>query len=222
MPPQKVMHMHPTTNVRHLYVTRAGWFVAWASLGSVCALGLVSLGLLAVLPAGIAAGALTASRTARRSAWGLLSGAGLLFLYIAYVQRDGPGTTCWQSGTTSGCSEHLDPLPWLIIGGTLVILGVASQAIATFLERHQGPPNRELVPMTAPMRPAAAVLWIIAAAVPTGLLTILVYAKLMSGDLLAYLLMVVLAVAAVASFRKTRAALGLPPSLRYPSAPRHG
>jgi hypothetical protein len=141
MPRQKVKHMRRTTNVRYFYVARGCWFVVWTFLGLVGALGLISFGLLALVPAGIAGGALVASRTARRSAWGLLSGGGLVFLYVSYVQRDGPGTTCWQRGTTSGCDGHLDPRPWLILGGTLVIVGVASQVIAALLERHKEPPT---------------------------------------------------------------------------------
>jgi hypothetical protein len=36
---------------------------------------------------------MTASRAARQSALGLLAGAGLVCLFVAYVQREGPGTT---------------------------------------------------------------------------------------------------------------------------------
>jgi hypothetical protein len=65
---------------------------------------------------------------ARRSAFGLLSGAGALFLYAAWVQRDGPGTTCWRTATASGCDQHLDPLPWLAAGAALVVAGFVAHA----------------------------------------------------------------------------------------------
>ena len=94
------------------------------------AIGLISLGLLALIPAAaIAGGAFVVSGTARRSAWGLLSGAGLIFLLVAYVQRDGPGTTCWHTATASGCDEHLDPRPWLFVGVVLLIVGVVGQLL---------------------------------------------------------------------------------------------
>jgi hypothetical protein len=39
------------------------------------------------------------------------------------VNRDGPGTTCWQDGSTSGCDQHLNPLPWLVLGVAFVVGG---------------------------------------------------------------------------------------------------
>jgi hypothetical protein len=108
-----------------------GWFLAWMLAGLVGAIGLVSLGVLALAPAAvIGGGSIMASRTARRSAWGLLSGAGITLLFIAYMHRDGPGTTCWHTATASGCDEHLDPRPWLIVGLILVIVGVAGQLLS--------------------------------------------------------------------------------------------
>jgi hypothetical protein len=90
------------------------------------ALGIVSLGLLLLVPAVIGAAVLGASAAARRAAWGVLFGQGLLLLYVAYVQRDGPGTTCWQTAAAGGCEEHLDPRPWLVIGLVLMFVGVTA------------------------------------------------------------------------------------------------
>jgi hypothetical protein len=67
------------------------------------------------------------SRTAARSAPGLFAGAGLLSLFVAYVQRDGPGTTCWHTATASGCDQHLNPIPWLVVGIVLVLGAVIAQ-----------------------------------------------------------------------------------------------
>ncbi len=109
-----------------VHVADCRWFWAWAVLGCAVALGLVSLGLIVIAPAALV-GVLMASRLpARRSAFGLLSGAGLLLLYIAWLQRDGPGTTCWQRATASGCDQHLNPLPWLIAGLALFIGGIVA------------------------------------------------------------------------------------------------
>jgi hypothetical protein len=60
----------------------------------------------------------------RRSAFGLLTGVGVLLLYVAWVQRAGPGTTCWQTATGSRCDEHLNPLPWLVAGIATFIGGI--------------------------------------------------------------------------------------------------
>ena len=103
------------------------WFWMWAVVGATAALGLISLGPLAlVVPAIIAAAAMAPIPSVRRSALGLLAGAGFLPLFVAYVQREGPGTTCWHTATASGCDQHLNPLPWLVVGLALVIGAVAA------------------------------------------------------------------------------------------------
>jgi len=104
-----------------------GWFVGWVVAGVFGAIGLISLGWLALGPAFVISGAFMASRSARRSAWGLLGGAGLVFLFVAYVQREGPGTTCWHTATGNGCDQHLDPRPWLVAGVSLLIGGLVGQ-----------------------------------------------------------------------------------------------
>jgi hypothetical protein len=74
-----------------------GWFFVWALLGSAAALGAVSLGPLLLLPVALVGVFLWTRPVVRRSAFGLLIGAGTLLLYVAWVQRDGPGTTCWHT-----------------------------------------------------------------------------------------------------------------------------
>jgi hypothetical protein len=118
--------------VRRTRLAGWGWFCAWALIGGLSVLGLISFVVvlaLAIVPlAGL--GVLLAMRpNARRSAFGLLSGAGFLFLYVAYVQRDGPGTTCWHTATGSGCEEHLNPVPWLVIGLIFVVSGIVLNAL---------------------------------------------------------------------------------------------
>jgi hypothetical protein len=116
--------MHPS----HIQLNGWGWFFVWTLLGAAGALGSVSLGPLLLVPvAGIGVFLWTRPRV-RRSAFGLLTGAGVLLLYVAWVQRDGPGTTCWHTATGAGCDQHLNPLPWLIAGTVLFIAGVIAQA----------------------------------------------------------------------------------------------
>ena len=100
----------------------------WALLGFAAALGFVSLGVLVLAPVAIV-GALMASRpTIRRSAFGLLSGSGVLLLYVAWLQRAGPGTTCWHTAEATGCDQHLNPLPWLLVGIAMFIGGIVAHA----------------------------------------------------------------------------------------------
>jgi hypothetical protein len=108
------------------------WFWAWAAVGALAILSL-DLGPLTALPA-LLLGALLAALDDRRhgSAFGFLTGAGLPLLWVAYLQRQGPGTTCWHTASSAGCDEHLNPLPWLIVGITLVLMGLIAQTH----ERH--------------------------------------------------------------------------------------
>jgi hypothetical protein len=103
------------------------WFWAWAGFGAL-AIASLDLGPLTALPA-LLLGAIvaTAGDKRRRSAFGLLTGAGLPLLFVAYLQRQGPGTTCWHTALAAGCDQHLSPLPWLIVGITLVLAGLIAQ-----------------------------------------------------------------------------------------------
>jgi hypothetical protein len=93
---------------------------------------MVSLGPILLLPVAGVVALMLRQPGARESAFGALSGAGFLLLYIAYVQRDGPGTTC-KSLPLGGeqCDEHLNPLPWLVLGILLVVAGVVAEVRAS-------------------------------------------------------------------------------------------
>lgn len=104
------------------------WFWVWALFGVAAAFGLLVLGVLAIVPTALVGCVLAARPAIRRSAFGFVSGVGLLLLYVAWLQRAGPGTTCWQSGTSSGCEQHLNPLPWLFAGLALFLGGVIAHA----------------------------------------------------------------------------------------------
>jgi len=113
------------------HLAGCGWFWAWALVGCAAALGAVSLGWLTLAPAGIAAAFMAARPAIRRSAFGLLTGGGALLLLVAWLQRAGPGTTCWHTATASGCDQHLNPLPWLLLGIALFVGGIAAHARRT-------------------------------------------------------------------------------------------
>ena len=99
------------------------WFAAWALTGTAGLLGLVALGPILLGPAVLLGAVLSSRPTARQWRAGLPAGAGLVFLYIAYVQRHGPGTTCWHTATRSGCDQSLNPVPWLVLA--VLLLGRA-------------------------------------------------------------------------------------------------
>jgi hypothetical protein len=103
------------------------WFWAWSAVGALASLSL-DLGVLTALPA-LLLGALlrTAGGRRNRSASGFAFGAGLPLLWVAHVQRQGPGTICWHTAWGTGCDQYLGPLPWLIAGMALVLGGLIAQ-----------------------------------------------------------------------------------------------
>lgn len=103
----------------------AAWFVAWLVVGVGIALALSALGFYTVPLACLAAIALLLRHHGGRAAFGALVGMGLLALYVAYVQRSGPGTVSWHTTTASGATQYLDPRPWLVAGLLLVGVGLA-------------------------------------------------------------------------------------------------
>lgn len=105
-----------------------GGFGVWALFGAAAAFGLVILGFLGVLPLLVAVWLLANRPAFRGSAFGALSGAGAVYLYVAFVQRRGPGTVCWHTATASGCDQYLNPWPWLVAGAVLVLVGLIAFA----------------------------------------------------------------------------------------------
>jgi hypothetical protein len=89
-------------------VERVGWFIVWMLLGAAIA---TTLELVVFLPVSILATLAAARWLPRgRDEWeGVISGFGLPFLYVAYVNR-GPGDE--------------SPWPWLVVGVGLVVAGV--------------------------------------------------------------------------------------------------
>jgi hypothetical protein len=108
------------------HVTSCAGFWGWVGIGALAMLSL-DVGPFAAGPALLLGGALGLSEVGRRSSFGVLTGAGLPLLFVAYVQRDGPGTTCYRTLTSAGCDQHLNPLPWLITGSILVLAGLIGQ-----------------------------------------------------------------------------------------------
>jgi hypothetical protein len=101
-------------------------FLAWAAIGA--ALAAAALTLQVALILALVAIVTVAAVRPRSSGLGALAGAGVVFVAIALVNRAGPGTTCWQTASAAGCDEHLDPIPWLVVGLVSLAIACAVQA----------------------------------------------------------------------------------------------
>jgi hypothetical protein len=62
------------------------------------------------------------------AALGLISGLGLPLLYIAYLNRGGPGQICVTTASGQSCDMEWNPWPWLAAGTFLAVAGVAAFA----------------------------------------------------------------------------------------------
>ena len=109
------------------HLTGCGWFWAWAVVGVGFGLGISVIGVFTVPLATLAVVFVTRRRPIR-GAFGVATGVGSVLLFIAYLHRDGPGETCWQTATGGGCSGHLNPLPFLVLGVVLFAAGIVGHA----------------------------------------------------------------------------------------------
>jgi hypothetical protein len=102
----------------------AGWAAVGA--GAVTAvLTILSIGIFVLLATAVLA-AVLARRASGRLAWpGLLAGAGLMPLYVGYLNRGGPGTVCTTTRTGASCVQEVSPWPWVAAGLCLAGAGLA-------------------------------------------------------------------------------------------------
>jgi hypothetical protein len=102
------------------------WFIAWAGVGAGYAfriLAALTIGVFVLAMAAVATAALARRPQARAGLTGLLSGLGLPLLYVAFLNRAGPGLVCTTTVTSQTCGEEWSPWPWLLIGTGLVAGG---------------------------------------------------------------------------------------------------
>jgi hypothetical protein len=112
---------------------RPGWpsFAAWTLVGAAGATSLISLPSIGLflLPLPVAATVLLLVRGKGRSTLGLLSGGGLLLLYVAWLHLNDPRTVCVATDSSGSCIQQLPvdgipPWPFLAAGTVLLIGGV--------------------------------------------------------------------------------------------------
>lgn len=102
---------------------RWGWFAAWCVVGglySLAFLGAFTIGVF-VLPFALVATILLSRHHGDVSAIGVVSGLGAPLLYVAYLNRSGPGTICTTTRDGHSCVDEWSPLPWAAVGLILIV-----------------------------------------------------------------------------------------------------
>jgi hypothetical protein len=114
----------------------AWWLVVGVLLGMGVA-GLLSVGVFFLLAALVLTGVGVGFSVLRnRSAMAVPAGVGLSVLYLAWLNREGPGTVCHITGNATTCTEEWSPWPFVAV--TLVL--ISSSFILTRLMRQPAPP----------------------------------------------------------------------------------
>ncbi|MFB7334286.1 hypothetical protein ACFC00_21970 [Streptomyces adustus] len=116
------------------------WFCVWFVVGALGSLGLLTaltIGLY-LLPGAVAAAALLAVRRGSSAGLpGLVSGLGVPLLYVAFLNRGGPGNVCTATASGQSCVDEFDPWPWLAVGTALFLAGIVLAALL----RHRTDPT---------------------------------------------------------------------------------
>lgn len=120
-----------------------GWgsFGYWLVLGALLTLavvGIMSIGLYALIAALIMIIWAMFRRISTRTLPAVFIGAGITPMYVAALHRRGPGMVCTESPTGHACTDFLDPAPFAGVGAGLILLGVLILLIAQLRRRRAG------------------------------------------------------------------------------------
>lgn len=111
---------------------RAWQFAGWTVVGGLGCLGLLtalSIGPYVLVLGLLGIGTLVLTGGANESALGLVSGAGLPLLYVAWLNRAGPGNVCHSIRNGQACTEEWSPWPWAAAGLVVIAAGIALYAV---------------------------------------------------------------------------------------------
>ncbi len=108
-----------------------GW---WLLVGALFGLGIASLLTIGVflLPVAIILAAVGALMPTLRnsSAVAILAGIALPLLYIAWLNRAGPGTVCKASASEVSCFDTWSPWPFVVVPAVLVVAAIVFARVA--------------------------------------------------------------------------------------------
>jgi hypothetical protein len=118
------------------------WFLTGAVIGFSVA-GMLSIGifLLPVALAAVVTGVLRDSLR-NRAAISVIGGLATAPLYLAWLNRNGPGWICESTQHSTKCSEQLSPWPFLAVALALIIASGLVTALLAWTSRRDSEAQR--------------------------------------------------------------------------------
>jgi hypothetical protein len=107
----------------------------WWAFGSWCVAGVgLAAGVLSILTVGFAVLFLTLAACGLLlwrvgfgpALTGIVTGGAVPVLYVAWLNRDGPGSHCTVTPTSSSCSHEWSPWPFVVVALVMVGVGVVA------------------------------------------------------------------------------------------------
>ncbi|WP_051274863.1 hypothetical protein [Cellulomonas sp. URHD0024] len=120
-------------------------FLGWVLLGVCVGAGFgfpAAIGLVAGVAALLLGGVLVARQGLVPAQWGILTGLSALPFSIAWKNRNWPDASCAPSLPVSRCSTSMSPVPFVVVGVVLVVLGVVLFVRMRRAPRLIEPPTR--------------------------------------------------------------------------------
>lgn len=105
----------------------AGAFALWVVVGAGLCVGVLSMltiGPFVLLVTFVVIGVLLWRPGFGHGMTGLVTGAAVPLLWLAWLNRHGPGTYCTSSGTGSSCTDEWTPWPFVVVAVILAVAGV--------------------------------------------------------------------------------------------------
>jgi hypothetical protein len=101
----------------------AGWCVVGAAL-ALAILTLLTIGPFVLLLSLVVIGFMLWRVDFGWAMAGMISGAGLPVLVVAWLNRGGPGEVCTRTATEVSCSDQWNPWPFVVVAALLLVGGV--------------------------------------------------------------------------------------------------
>ena len=101
--------------------------MAWLAVGALYAvaiLGMLTIGVFVLPVAVIATVLLVRNPKSLVGLPGVLVGGSFPLLYIAFLNRDGPGDVCSRNAHGGSCTQEWSPWPFLLVAAALIAVSV--------------------------------------------------------------------------------------------------